>query len=86
MNQWYGELLRAFGPPVLTQPAAAIGLIGGGYYDFQPLTVTTYDSAYIHLERWGNRSACSSSTNAIICRARATSSPPSAPSRRIASA
>ena len=32
-----------------------IGLLGGGYYDLQPLTVTTYDSAYIHLERWGNR-------------------------------
>ena len=47
MNQWYGEMLSAFGGP--------IGLIGGGYYDIQPLTVTTYDSAYIHLERWGNR-------------------------------
>ena len=47
MNQWYGEMLSAFGGP--------IGLLGGGYYDFQPLTVTTYDSAYIHLERWGNR-------------------------------
>jgi superfamily II DNA or RNA helicase len=47
MNQWYGEMLGAFGGPV--------GLIGGGYYDFHPLTVTTYDSAYIHLERWGNR-------------------------------
>src|SRR5438132_9701138 len=29
--------------------------MGGGSYDIQPLTVTTYDSAYIHLERWGNR-------------------------------
>jgi superfamily II DNA or RNA helicase len=47
LNQWYGELIVAFGGPV--------GLLGGGYYDFQPLTVTTYDSAYIHLERWGNR-------------------------------
>jgi superfamily II DNA or RNA helicase len=47
LNQWYGELMVAFGGPV--------GLLGGGYYDFQPLTVTTYDSAYIHLERWGNR-------------------------------
>lgn len=47
MNQWYSEVLSAFGGPV--------GLLGGGYYDFQPLTVTTYDSAYIHLERWGNR-------------------------------
>jgi superfamily II DNA or RNA helicase len=47
LNQWYDELLDAFGGPV--------GLLGGGYYDMQPLTVTTYDSAYIHLERWGNR-------------------------------
>jgi superfamily II DNA or RNA helicase len=47
LNQWYSELMLAFGGPV--------GLLGGGYYDFQPLTVTTYDSAYIHLERWGNR-------------------------------
>src|SRR5204862_2759488 len=47
LNQWYGELLLAFGEP--------IGLIGGGHFDLQPLTVTTYDSAYIHLEKWGNR-------------------------------
>jgi superfamily II DNA or RNA helicase len=47
LNQWYGELLAAFGEPV--------GLLGGGSYDLQPLTVSTYDSAYIHLERWGNR-------------------------------
>jgi superfamily II DNA or RNA helicase len=47
LNQWYGELLAAFEVPV--------GLIGGGHYDIQDLTVTTYDSAYIHLERWGHR-------------------------------
>lgn len=47
LNQWYSELSDAFG--------TAVGLLGGGYYDLQPLTVTTYDSAYIHLERWGNR-------------------------------
>jgi superfamily II DNA or RNA helicase len=47
LNQWYGELVGGFATPV--------GLLGGGYYDFQPLTVTTYDSAYIHVERWGNR-------------------------------
>jgi superfamily II DNA or RNA helicase len=47
LNQWYDELVEAFGTPV--------GLLGGGYYEFQPLTVTTYDSAYIHVERWGNR-------------------------------
>jgi superfamily II DNA or RNA helicase len=47
LNQWYAELLVAFG--------GTVGLIGGGHYDIQPLTVTTYDSAYIHLERWGAR-------------------------------
>jgi superfamily II DNA or RNA helicase len=47
LNQWYNELTAAFGVPV--------GLLGGGYYDLQPLTATTYDSAYIHLERWGNK-------------------------------
>jgi superfamily II DNA or RNA helicase len=47
LNQWYNELLTAFEVP--------IGLLGGGEYDFQPITATTYDSAYIHLERWGNR-------------------------------
>ncbi len=47
LNQWYGELLQAFGGPV--------GLLGGGYYEFQPLTVATYDSAHLHVERWGNR-------------------------------
>jgi superfamily II DNA or RNA helicase len=47
LHQWYGELLVAFDAPV--------GLIGGGHYDLQPLTVTTYDSAHIHLDRWGHR-------------------------------
>jgi len=47
LHQWHGELEVAFGGPV--------GLLGGGHYDLQPLTVSTYDSAYIHLDRWGNR-------------------------------
>jgi superfamily II DNA or RNA helicase len=47
LNQWYGELSAAFDVPV--------GLMGGGYYEIQPLTVTTYDSEYINLQRWGNR-------------------------------
>lgn len=47
MSQWYSELQVAFDVPV--------GLLGGGYHDIQPLTVTTYDSAHIHLDRWGNR-------------------------------
>ncbi|MSU77796.1 MAG: DEAD/DEAH box helicase [Gemmataceae bacterium] len=65
MNQWYGEMARAFAAcglalsldPLSAKPQAesGIGLLGGGYYELQPLTVTTYDSAYIHLERWGNK-------------------------------
>lgn len=47
LNQWHYELAKVFG--------GTIGLMGGGEYDIQPLTVTTYDSAYIHLDRWGNR-------------------------------
>jgi superfamily II DNA or RNA helicase len=47
LGQWYSELTMAFDVPV--------GLLGGGSYDLQPLTVSTYDSAYIHVERWGNR-------------------------------
>ncbi|MHB1560911.1 MAG: DEAD/DEAH box helicase [Isosphaeraceae bacterium] len=47
MNQWYDELVLAFGTEV--------GLLGGGYYDIKPLTVTTYDSAYLNMDRLGNR-------------------------------
>lgn len=47
LNQWYDELATAFTVP--------IGLLGGGSYDIQPLTVSTYDSAFLYLERWGNR-------------------------------
>jgi len=47
LNQWYGQMKDAFG--------VEVGLLGGGNYDLQPLTVSTYDSAYIHIERWGNR-------------------------------
>ena len=49
MQQWYGELSTAFDIDV--------GLIGGGYYEPRPITVTTYDSAYIHMERLGNQFA-----------------------------
>jgi superfamily II DNA or RNA helicase len=47
MVQWAGELERAFGVPV--------GMVGAGVFEYKPLTVTTYDSAYIHLEKWANR-------------------------------
>lgn len=49
MHQWYAVLGSAFG--------REIGLVGGGHYEIHPVTVTTYDSAYIHMERLGNRFA-----------------------------
>ena len=49
MQQWYGALETAF--------EVEVGLVGGGYYEVAPLTVTTYDSAFIHMERFGNQFA-----------------------------
>lgn len=48
MNQWLALLSGAFG-------ADLVGVIGGGSYDPRALTVTTYDSAYIHMENLGGR-------------------------------
>ena len=47
LNQWYDELTLCF--------EAEVGLLGGGYYDVKPLTVTTYDSAYMNMDRLGDR-------------------------------
>jgi superfamily II DNA or RNA helicase len=47
MHQWYDVLLAAFPQP--------IGLIGGGYYEPTEITVTTYDSAHLHMDRLGDR-------------------------------
>ena len=47
MQQWYGVLSTSFDED--------IGLVGGGYYELRPVTVTTYDSAYLHVERFGDR-------------------------------
>ncbi len=47
MQQWYGVLASSFDMEV--------GLIGGGYHEPLPVTVTTYDSAYIHMDRLGSR-------------------------------
>jgi superfamily II DNA or RNA helicase len=51
LKQWYSVLSDAFGESV------TVGLLGGGYREVTPLTVTTYDSAYIHGERYGDRFA-----------------------------
>ena len=38
-----------------TRPlSSSVGVIGGGEYRLQPLTVTTYDSAYLHMENVGS--------------------------------
>ncbi len=47
VRQWYDLLRATFRSPV--------GVVGGGEHDVQPLTVTTYDSAYIHMEHLGAR-------------------------------
>jgi superfamily II DNA or RNA helicase len=49
MQQWYGVLSTGF--------EMEVGLVGGGYYEVKPITVTTYDSAYIHMERLGDQFA-----------------------------
>jgi len=47
LGQWHDVLAAAFG--------RKIGLVGGGYHEPEDITVTTYDSAQIHLDRLGNR-------------------------------
>jgi superfamily II DNA or RNA helicase len=51
LKQWYSILSDSFGASV------TVGLLGGGYHEVTPLTITTYDSAYIHSERYGDRFA-----------------------------
>jgi len=47
VRQWYDLLRTTFG--------VKVGLVGGGDYSIEPLTVTTYDSAYLHMEHLGAR-------------------------------
>jgi superfamily II DNA or RNA helicase len=47
MNQWSGQLEGAFGIDV--------GLIGGGYHEIEDVTVSTYDSAAMHMEHLGDQ-------------------------------
>ena len=47
VRQWHDGLAATFG--------AKVGIVGGGDYDVRPLTVTTYDSAYLHMEHLGCR-------------------------------
>lgn len=47
VRQWHDLLAATFGVPV--------GIVGGGSHTVHPLTVTTYDSAYLHMDHLGNR-------------------------------
>ncbi len=47
VGQWYDQLKRAFGEPV--------GILGGGIHEVHDITVSTYDSAWMHMEKYGNR-------------------------------
>ncbi len=51
VRQWHDGLRATFGAKI----GGTIGIVGGGDYDVQPLTVTTYDSAYLHMEHLGCR-------------------------------
>ncbi len=47
VRQWFDLLATTFGGP--------IGVVGGGEHSVHPITVTTYDSLYIHAEHLGAR-------------------------------
>ena len=47
MHQWVQVLTKYFG--------VKIGMLGGGFHEIAEITVATYDSALIHIERKGNQ-------------------------------
>ena len=47
VGQWHERLTTVFGGP--------IGMLGGGHHKVEDITVSTYDSAAIHLGRYGGR-------------------------------
>jgi superfamily II DNA or RNA helicase len=47
VRQWHEALQKRF--------AVDVGVVGGGEHTVLPLTVTTYDSAWAHMEHLGNR-------------------------------
>ena len=49
ISQWYDRLRSTFG--------IEIGILGGGHHEIKDITVSTYDSAWMHLPRYGDRFA-----------------------------
>ncbi|MFO0550038.1 MAG: DEAD/DEAH box helicase [Polyangiaceae bacterium] len=47
LAQWAEGLRATF--------AVEVGMVGGGSFELRDLTVTTYDSAHLHMDRFGNR-------------------------------
>jgi superfamily II DNA or RNA helicase len=47
VDQWRSRLKKEF--------KTDVGVLGGGEWDLKALTVSTYDSAYIHADKLGNR-------------------------------
>jgi superfamily II DNA or RNA helicase len=47
VDQWRSRLKKEF--------KTDVGVLGGGEWDIKALTVSTYDSAYIHADKLGNR-------------------------------
>ena len=47
VRQWYDNLRATFG--------LTVGVLGGGDHDVQSITVATYDSAHLHMDRLGAR-------------------------------
>ena len=47
VDQWRTRLKKEF--------KIEVGMLGGGEWDIKALTVSTYDSAYIHADKLGNR-------------------------------
>ncbi len=47
VTQWHDLLRTAF--------RCEIGVVGGGEYEVKPITVTTYDSAFLHMDKLGAR-------------------------------
>jgi superfamily II DNA or RNA helicase len=61
VRQWVTALERAFGASASAASGTGagtpggIGVVGGGEFSVGPLTVTTYDSAHLHMKDLGNR-------------------------------